>query len=449
MATQLIRFSVPFLLSTIIQQLYGAADMVIVGWFSGPASLSGVNNGGQLTFLATALAIGLAVGGTILIGQYHGARRDKDLAETVSTMLTALLLIGVALTAVFLLLDDVLLRAIQVPAESYDEAHRYLDICLWGLVFIFMYNAISGTLRGMGDSKRPLYFVSIACVMNVVLDLLFVGVFGLGASGAAFATIISQAFSVVVSAVYLARGGFLFDFKLRSFVLHKDKLALILKLGIPASVQQVVTNLSFLLLTTIVNGYGVTASAAAAVASKFNGFAIMPANAISNSVSMMSAQNIGAGLFARAKKTMWVGVLISSCVGALVFAIVQFFPEAILGLFTPDAEVIEAGVLYMRAFSWDYLLVPFAFNFMGLINGAGHTTFSLISSFVSAVGLRIPLALLLSFTAGWGLYGVGLSVPLASLGGAMISLIYILSGRWTRIKTNIRRQETALEETLP
>ncbi|MDR0292530.1 MAG: MATE family efflux transporter [Oscillospiraceae bacterium] len=432
-ANRLVRFSAPFLLSMLIQQLYNMADLLIVSHFSGEASVSGVNNGGQLTFLATAMAIGLSVGGTILIGQYFGAKMMDDVQKTASTMLTSLLFASVLMTALFLPLGGLFLRALRVPEAGFGEARVYLNICVCGLPFIFLYNAISGILRGMGDSKRPLIFVAGACCANVFLDLLLVAVFHMDAAGAAIATVVSQAGSVVVSAVYLARSGFMFDFKRKSFVIHRDKLKLILRLGIPASISQVAVNLSFLLMSALVNGYGLSVSAAAGLAGRFNGFAIMPAQAVSNSVSMMSAQNLGADRHDRAIHTMRVGILLSLAVGIPVFAAAQLFTTQIMGVLSTVPDVIAAGAVYMRAFSWDYLLVPFVFCFVGLVNGAGHANVTLLNTFISSVGLRVPAALLLSRVFGLGLSGVGLAAPAASAGALIFLLLYLSTGRWRSV----------------
>ena len=432
---QLLRFSMPFFLSTLIQQLYSMADLLIVSHFAQAPSVAGVSNGMQLTFLATAIAIGLAVGGTILVGQYYGAKRMEDVKKTVSTMMTMLVIVSVVMTAAFLIFGGLLLRAMRVPQESLGEARIYLNICMCGLLFIFMYNAISGVLRGMGDSKRPLYFVAGACAANVILDFILIAALGMGAAGAATATVICQAGSVAFSTMYLKRKGFLFDFRPKSFVIDRAKLKLILKLGIPASVQQTVVNFSFLLMTTLVNDYGTSVSAAAGLASRFNGFAIMPSLAFGNSVAMMCAQNLGAGNPGRALRTMRVGVMLSMAVSVFVFVAARFFPQQIMGFLSPEPEVVEAGVVYMKAFSTDYLIVPFIFSFAGLINGAGHSTFTMITTFISSIGLRIPLAILLSRPFGWdlGLRGVGLAAPLATAGTLVCLVIYLISGRWRTV----------------
>jgi len=427
---KLIRFALPFLLSMLIQQSYSMADMIIVSFFAGEVSVAGVNNGGQLAFFSTAMAIGLGVGGTILIGQYFGAKKMEDVQKTASTMLTTMLIISVVFAAIFISLSDVLIRALQVPEESVSEAKRYLVICMCGLPFIFMYNAIAGILRGMGDSKRPLIIVTIGSITSAALDLLFVGVFRWDAAGAAAATVAAQAGCVIASAIYLSRSGFMFDFKPKSFIIHKDKLRLMLKLGIPSCIAQIAVNLSFLLMVMLVNGYGVSVSAAAGLAGRFNGFAIMPVMAMSNSVSMMSAQNLGAGRSDRALRTMYSGILISLCISVPFFALVMLFPHHIMGAMSTVPAVIDAGAVYMRAFAWDYLLVPFGFCFFGLATGAGHTHITMINTFITSVALRVPAALLLSRTFELGLWGVGFAAPVATIGSVTFLFVYVLSGRW-------------------
>lgn len=432
-AGQLMRFSAPFLLSMLIQQSYSMADLLIVSYFSGEATVAAVNNGGQLSFLATSIAMGLAMGGTILIGQFYGAKRMEELQKTAATTLTALLITSFIIAALFIPLGGSFLRMLQVPPESFAESRAYLTICMLGLPFIFMYNAIAGILRGMGDSKRPLYFITGACIANIVLDLILVAGFGIGAAGVAVATVVAQAGSVVASAIYLNRSGFMFDFKPKSFIIDRDKLKQILRLGIPASFSQVAVNLSFLIMTALVNGYGVYVAAAAGLAGRFNGFAILPGIAISNSVSMMCAQNLGANLKDRALRTMKIGIVTTMAIGVPIFIAAQFFSREIMSLLSNSPAVIDAGSIYMRAFSWDYIFVPFVFSFMGLVNGAGHSHITMINTLITSVLLRVPTALLLSRTFELGLSGVGWAAPIATAGGSLFLLFYILSGKWKEV----------------
>lgn len=435
----LIRFCIPFLVSNLLQAFYSVADIWFVSRFNDAASMSGVNIGSQITHILTMAVSGLAVGGTILVAQFFGAKKEKDVSETIGTMFSLLFLCAVVMSVATILLSTPILKLLNTPAEAMEEAGRYLNICMGGMIFVFGYNAVSAVQRGMGDSKRPLIFVAVAASINIFVDWLFVGVFKMGASGAAWATILSQAISFLCAGVYLSRAGFVFDFRPRSFAIKKDKVLLLLKLGIPSSVQSIVVNLSFLLMTTLVNGFGVNASAAVGVAGKFNSFAILPAVAMSSSVSAIAAQNIVARLYKRAKQTMIDGMVIAMIFSVIVFTVARLFPEEILKIFTDDEQVIAYGAKYLPAFAFDYLFVPFQFCFSGLINASGHTTFSFIVSTVSSIGVRIPVAWFLSRTS-LELAGVGYGAPFATFIGAIMALIFILSGKWKQNRTGITRE---------
>ncbi|NLX64233.1 MAG: MATE family efflux transporter [Clostridiaceae bacterium] len=430
----LIHFALPFMLSNLIQSLYNVADMLIVGNYSGTAAISGVNIGGQVTLILTNFIIGLTVGGTVIIGQYLGSGDRKGVKETISTLLTFLLVIGIAVTIIMLILSDKILWLLQTPEEAYQEARDYLDVTLIGTVFIFGYNAFSAILRGFGDSRRPLIFVSIACTINVVLDILLVGIYGMAAKGAAIATVISQAISMVLCIITLKRSDFVFDFKLSSFRFIKERFFAILKLGIPISIQNVIVNFSFLVLTAIANGMGVNASAAVGIVGKYNGFAILPAFAVGSSVSAMVAQNMGAGAIDRAKKTFYTGFALAFSITFAVFIFTKIFPEQILSLFDDDPNTISAGVEYIRTFSYDYLVVPASFCLNGLITGSGHTLISSVCGILSSIGFRVPMAILFGLVMQKGLWGLGLAAPIASIASGLILLIYYASGKWKKNK---------------
>ena len=438
---QLIKFALPFMLSNLIQTLYGVADMLIVGNYCGPEGIAGVNIGGQVTFIMTNIVIGFSVGGTVVIAQYLGSNDRKGMRESIGTLLTFLLAAAVVLTVSMMLLSDTILHLMQTPSEAYGQAREYLDITLAGTIFIFGYNAFSAILRGLGDSRRPLIFVSIACGINVVLDLLFVGGFGMEAAGAAIATVISQAISMIACIVYLRRSGFEFDFKPRSFRFYPERFRLLLKIGIPISIQNVITNFSFLVLTTIANGIGVTASAAVGIVGKYNGFAILPAIAVGSSVSAMVAQNMGAGLVDRAKKTFRTGFALAFSVTFVVFVITQLFPGQILSIFGDDQEMIRAGIEYMRSFSLDYIIVPATFCLNGLITGSGHTVISSVCGILSSIGFRIPIAILFGLVLQKGLWGLGLAAPVATTASGLILFIFYITGKWKKNMV-IRRVES-------
>ena len=436
---QLISFSVPFLISNLVQSLYSVADMLIVGNFSGTAAVSGVNIGSQITHVLTMLVLGFCTGGTIMVSQYMGARDEEGVKETISTLITALLVGGIAITVIMFLLIDPSLRLLETPAESYGEARDYLTITIAGILFIFAYNAFSAILRGMGDSKRPFYFVSVSCVTNIVLDLVLVAGFGMGAKGAAIATVFSQAVSVVLCIIYLRSRDFVFDFRISSFKINREYLAKIIKIGSPSAIQSGVTSISFMFITTLVNiTGGVNASAAVGIVGKFNSFAIMPASAMSASVSTMCAQNIGADKWDRAIKTCKIGTSIAWVIGLCIFTIAQLFPAQILAMFDRNPDMIAYGIQYMRSFSFDYILVPFVFCVTSLFTGAGHTSFAMLSNMISALFLRIPAAYIFSTMFGLGVFGIGLGAPVASAGSVVLILIYLASGRW-RVNKVIRR----------
>lgn len=429
-ARKLIRFAIPFMLSSIIQSLYNITDMLIVGRFIGTNGISGVNIGGQMTFIMTNVAISMCTGGTIVIAQYIGARNRTAAKETISTLFTMLLIMAVSITALLLIFDDALLRLIKTPQESFQFAQDYLSITVVGCVFIFGYNALSGIMRGLGNSKTPLKLVFGACIVNVVLDLLFVGVLGLSVRGAALATVVSQAFSMLLCIYYLRHSDFMFDFHPRSFRIYPSRMKLITRTGLPIVIQNVLTNLSFLTMTSLANTIGVHASAALGVVSRYNGFAIMPSSAASASISAMVAQNIGANNLERAKKTMWIGLSLSYLVSIPLFLYIRFFPSEFIGLFDKNPALIQAAMEYIRFFSFEYLIVPIFFAFNGLIIGSGHTLFSATLAAMSAIGIRTPLAIWFVRVFGMGLSGVGLSAPIASTTAACIAALYYFSGRW-------------------
>lgn len=438
---QLLRFCIPFLLSNLLQAFYNLADMFIVGNFDGSDGISGVSIGGQVTLIIINFVAGLSVGATVLVAQYVGAKRNEEAGKTIATAFSVMLICGAVISVLMILISEPVLRLIRTPAESFDKAKDYVNICTGGIIFTFMYNAISGVMRGLGDSKHPLVFVGIACSVNVALDLVFVGLFSMSAAGAAWATIISQAVSVIISVVYLKTHGFMFDFRLKSFRIYRDKLAFMLKIGLPTSLQNVVTSLSFIIVTAMVNGFGVTASAAVGIAGKFNSLAILPAIAMSMSVASMAGQNIGAKLYDRALGTMLTSIKISYIISAIIFTLVQIFPGYIIAAFDRTPEVISQGVVYIRTFSFDYLLVPIVFSINGLMNGAGHTTFSLFNGMLSSILLRVPVAYFLGMTLGMGLPGIGLGAPAATFGAAVVGIIYVRTGRWKKTKFSVSEAE--------
>ena len=428
---KLVLFALPFLASNFVQSLYSVSDMLIIGHFAGTESMSGVNIGGQVTLMLTNIVIGLCIGGTVLIGQYTGAGNEEKLKRVITTLITLLVILSFFTTAVMLFLRKPILRLLQTPPESFAESERYLTVTLLGIIFIFGYNALAAILRGMGNSKQPFYFITIACITNIILNFVFVVGLKLGALGVAITTVISQGLSVILCIRYMVKNNFQFDFKLSSYRIYKDQLKLIFKVGLPTCIQNSVVGLSFAFLTAMVNIVGgVTASAGVGAAGRFNSFVFMPVMAMSASISAMSAQNFGAGRVDRAVSACKIGAVFSFAVSLFFFILVMLFPTGVLRLFGNDPQMIHDGAIYLRSFAWDFLLIPFIFCVNGLFIGGGHTIFTLISSVLSSLFLRIPACYFFGVVLGWGLKGIGLGAPIASAGVIFIIIGYLLSGKW-------------------
>lgn len=436
---QLIKFSIPFLLSNLLQAFYSVADMIIVGRLCGTHGITGVNIGSQINILVTGAAFGLAVGGTVLIAQYGGAKKFDDQRKTIGTLFSIYMILSVVFTVVMLLLGDFLLKLLNTPQVAYQEAVNYYNICMAGMVFMFAYNVISAILRGMGDSKRPLYFVIIATVVNIIGDIILVGPFKMGAAGAAYATVAAQALSVILSLIYLVKNRFFVGYSKSDFKINKEKAKMLVKLGLPSSVQQVVVSFSFLTLTALVNSLpnADIASACQGIGGKVNSFAILPALAMSSAISSMAGQNIGAGQIERAKKTMFTGMGIAFAMSAVVFVIVEMFPQPIISLFDTNTEVIAVGAEYMRFIAIDYLLVPIVFSINGLAIGAGYTNFALFNACFSSILVRVPFAYLMVIMTDLGFNGIGLATGLASFASIIVGIIFVASGKWKKPKIRI------------
>lgn len=436
---QLIKFSIPFLLSNLLQAFYSVADMIIVGRLCGTHGITGVNIGSQINILVTGAAFGLAVGGTVLIAQYGGAKKFDEQRKTIGTLFTIYMVLSVVFTAAMLLLGDFLLKLLNTPQIAYQEAVNYYNICMAGMVFMFAYNVISAILRGMGDSKRPLYFVLIATIVNIIGDIILVGPFQMGAAGAAIATVAAQALSVILSLIYLIKNHFFVGYSKEDFKINKEKAKMLIKLGLPSSIQQVVVSFSFLTLTALVNSLpnADIASACQGIGGKVNSFAVLPALAMSSAVSSMAGQNIGAGQTERAKKTMLTGMGIAFAMSCFVFVIVEAFPQAIISLFDTNEEVIAVGTEYMRFIALDYLFVPFVFCMNGLAIGAGYTNFALFNACFSSILVRVPFAYLVVEFTHLGFNGIGLATGLASLASIVVGIIFVAKGKWKTPKIRI------------
>lgn len=427
----LTRFAIPYMAANLLQALYGAADMIIVGQFTDAAGLSAVSIGSQFIFMINSIVIGLSMGGTIMIGRYFGAGEEHEIDETIGSMLSLFVILSIVITVPLLVFIDPIVRLLGTPEDAFAATKGYIFINAAGIATMFAYNALAAIFRGFGDSTSPLIFVAIACVCNIFGDLLLVGAFGWGASGAALATVASQGLSAVLAVIYARRASYHFDFKLRSMRINRQKLVSLLRIGLPMAVQFSLTGISFIFIMATVSAMaGMAGSAAIGITSKINGFTMLPPVSFSAAIAAMVAQNMGAGRPRRARDTMRSGLLISLGFGAATFIGLFFFPRAVIRIFTPDRELISSTALYLRSFSLDCILVCFVFCMNGFFNGCGRTTFTMFNNIFSAFAIRVPATWILSGIPGASLFSVGFAAPIASLQTILVSWWFLQSGRW-------------------
>jgi putative MATE family efflux protein len=422
----LIRFTVPFLLSGLFQVLYGTVDVYFIGHYASGASISGVTSANQAMMMVTNIFMGLTLGGTVLIGQYIGAERGEEASKVTGNMLLIFAVIGVVCTLILTLGNKSINTLMKVPtAEAMAEANGYMFICGCGAIFIMGYNVVSAILRGLGNSKAPLYFIAISCMVNIGLDALFVAVFHMNAAGAALATVISQALSLGIALIYIKKTGLPFAFHRSDLSPDKTVIKRILKIGAPAALQNTMIGFSFSMITTITNGLGQAASAGAGLVGRAIDVCMMIPSSFGNAITSIAAQNIGAGKPERAVKSMWLGIAFS-----LVFAIPYmlmgtFIPETIIGILASnDPAAIEQGALYLIPFSWDCILVSFVFCMNGFFNGFGKSLFTMAHNLATTFLIRIPIVWFISRIEGVTMFQVGLGTPFASLASLLICLIY-------------------------
>ena len=410
----LLRFAAPFLAANILQALYGAVDLAVVGWFCSPESVAAVSTGAQVTQIITSVISGLTLGSTILVGRYIGENRP-DLAKTaIGTTLTVFALFSLVLTGAMLAGLRPMLTALQTPAAAFERAADYVSVCSWGIFFICGYNAISAVLRGYGDSRRPMYYVALACVLNIAGDLVFVGLLGMDVAGAALATVLAQAIAMICAVVQLNRSRFLFTFRLSAFRIQPSMALRLAGIGIPITLQECMVRLSFLYLTSVTNRLGVDAAAAVGVASKYDVFAMLPATSIASALAAITAQNFGAGKQRRAAVSLWAGLGFALAASACFFAWAQLSPETMIGIFARDRAIIAAGIPFFRACSYDYLAVTFVFCLNGYLNGRGLTLFTMVSCCFGALCLRMPLIAYVFSTTPEDLGRLGTIAPVVS-----------------------------------
>ena len=421
----IITFSLPFLLSNFLQTFYGMADLFIVGRYNGAASLTGVSIGSQVMHMLTVMIVGLAMGATVLIGRYVGERKEQEKRTVIGNTIIIFLMISVLLMAVLLIFITPIITVMFTPAEAVRETRLYLRICFTGIPFIVAYNVLSSVFRGLGDSKSPMYFVAAACVLNILLDYLFIGYFDMHAAGAAFGTVFSQAASVLIALTAIVKKKLIIVTR-GNFHLDRPVVSNIFKIGFPICIQDGLIQISFIIITVIANSRGVNIAAAVGVVEKIIGFFFLVPSSMLSAISAICSQCIGSRQHERASETLRYGCLIAVGFGIFFTVICQFVSESLLSLFTSEEIVIMYGSQYLKSYVVDCIFAAVAFGFSGYFTAYGYSMISFVHNVISIIVVRIPGAYLMSKLYPDNLFPMGIASPLGSLLSAVICVnVYI------------------------
>lgn len=411
----LIRFVGPVLLALLLQTMYGAIDLMVVGQFGTSADVSAVSTGSMVMHTVTVVITGLAMGLTVLVGRKIGEGLREDAGNIVGSGIWLFGVLAVVLSVLMVFAAPSMAKLMQAPVEALDKTISYITICSAGAIFIVAYNLVGSIFRGIGDSVMPLVTVAIACVLNIIGDLVFVALFHMGTAGAAIATVFAQAVSVALSLLLIRRREMPFSLKARAIRPSGKLIRQILILGIPIALQDLLVSISFLAITAIVNSLGLIASAGVGVAEKLCGFVMLVPSAYMQAMSAFVAQNMGAGKPQRAQKALLCGIASSLVVGAVMGYLSFFRGDLLAGLFAKDAAVISAAAEYLKAYAIDCLLTSFLFCFIGYFNGTGNTIFVMLQGIIGSFGVRLPVSWIVCRQAGANLFHIGLATPASSL----------------------------------
>ncbi len=430
----LLIFSAPLFVSNVLQSVYNIVDMIVIGHVVGGTGMSAVSTGGNVLNLLMFLAMGFSSAGQILIAKYVGENDRDSIKKVIGSMFTLLLSMSVAMSVICYLIRDTILRLVNTPPEAYQYTMDYTIICIFGLIFIYGYNIVSAILRGMGDSKRPFYFVAVATVVNLILDIVFVAFLDMAAMGAALATVIGQAVSFFYSLIYLyqKRESFGFDFNPKSFIPDKRISGRIFALGIPMALQSAAIHISLTVVAAWVNIFGVVSSAIAGIYGKLGAVMGTMSNSTTTAAASMVGQNLGAKKYKRVPTILFWAMGISAIMAAVCSIALYLFPEQLFLLFTEDMSVVSAAFI---------IILPSILNFFGcaartfafgIINGSGNAKLNLAIALFDGMISRIGIAYLLGFVLDWGPFGFWMGDAIAGYVPLLIGGIYFLSGRWKK-----------------
>ena len=422
----LLGFAVPVLFAMFLQTMYGAVDLLIVGQYADTADVSAVATGSQLMHTVTTVLVGLAMGITVLLAQKIGEGKPRVAGRVIGSGVTLFAAMAAVMTLLLVMLTEPLCRLLHAPENAFSQTVDYVRICSGGTAFIIAFNVLGSVFRGIGDSKMPLITVAIACAANIVGDWLLVAAFGMGAAGAAWATVLAQGLSVVLSLLIIARRRLPFEFHRSDLRPDRALAGHILRIGTPIALQDLLVSVSFLVITAIVNSLGLIQSAGVGVAEKLCGFIMLVPSAFSQSMSAFVGQNIGAGQPQRARKALFYGIGASLCAGVVMFYMTFAHGAALSALFARDEAVILAAADYLRAYGLDCLLTSFLFCFSGYFSGRGKTVFVMLQGVIGAFLVRIPVSFLVSRIPGVSLFAIGLATPASTLVQIILCGVYFM-----------------------
>ena len=415
-------FSLPFLLSYFLQTLYGMADLFIIGQFGGVEQTTAVSIGSQVMHMITVMIVGLSMGSTVIIARAVGAEDKKSASRTVGNTATLFMLISVALALILLLFARRIVFAMSTPEQAVNGTFLYLSICFAGIPFITAYNIISSIFRGLGDSKSPMYFIAVACVANIIFDYIFMGALKLGPAGAALGTTLSQAVSVAIAlAVIIKRK--LISVERSDFVLRREIVLPVLKIGFPVAMQDGFIQISFILITIIANRRGLADAAAVGIVEKIMSFMFLVPSSMLSTVSALASQNIGAKKYDRANSTLRFASFIATGFGLVMAVLIQFSASSFVALFTADSVVIALGAQYLRGYIWDCFLGGIHFSFSGYFCALGKSGISFLHNLLSIVLVRVPGAYFMSKLFPENLFPMGIATACGSLLSVIVCVI--------------------------
>ena len=422
---KLIHFMVPILGALILQAMYGAVDMLVVGHFGTTAGISAVSTGSSILNMVTFVLGQLAAGVMILLGRYLGERNYDRLGKLIGNAVAFFLTVAVALTLVLILFAEQIALLMKAPEEALVLTAQYIRICGVGCVFVVFYNLISCIFRGLGNSRLPLLFVGIACVVNVIGDLLLIAVFKMNVAGAAIATISAQAVSVLLSLLIIRRQNLPFTFSLRD-IRFGSEIRPLARIGVPLALQDLLTNVSFLAICAFVNRLGLDASNGYGIAQKINSFIMLIPSSLIQCMASFVAQNVGAGKEDRAKKGMYYGMAVGFSVGLFIAAFAFFRGDLMASVFAKDPQSIAKAFEYLRGLAPEAFLTCILFSFMGYFNGHSRSGFVMAQGLLQSFLIRLPMSWYMSTRAGASLTGIGLAVPVSTIVGIILCWMYYL-----------------------